>query len=198
MALNAYQAAMKRAITSDEEERLRRIASQNGQGATQGATQGAVPGNSVLAQAQTALAQKKAGAGATGAQGTGDWQDLWQAGPLVTGQAASQASPSYADRGMTGYFKSSDGNIYNYETAPDDVLASHGLMRYEDGAVLLAPTARPYGIETPVEEGLRRAEHPGQRNVPEQAGYGAVVSKDHDVLNLFLTCQDGFLNMSWH
>ena len=95
---------------------------------------------------EEAVAGNAANSGA-GGQPEG-WWHLWQAGPLVTGEAASHASPSYADRGLHGYFQSSDGTIYNYDTAPDDVLARHGMVRGGDGVVELAPTARPEGLST--------------------------------------------------
>ena len=170
-----YQAALKRAITSDEQERLRRLAETSGtsQDAEQAGASGSLSGQngSVQIQATGSGAMPKIVGPASSVNGTlpkivgpasptngntagaannadnyrGDWQDLWQAGSLVTGQPTGGADTSYANRGMTGYFKSSDGNIYNYETAPDDVLARHGLMRYEDGAVLLAPSANALG-----------------------------------------------------
>lgn len=72
--------------------------------------------------------------------GYGEW-DLWQHGPLselYTGETAPR------DGYLHGYFKSTDGQVYSYDTAPDDVLLRHHMYRDPTtGGVSIAPTVFP-------------------------------------------------------
>ena len=72
--------------------------------------------------------------------GYGEW-DLWQHGPLsklYTGETDPK------DGYLHGYFKGSDGTVYSYDTAPDEVLWRFGMYRDPaTGGVSIAPGAIP-------------------------------------------------------
>lgn len=70
--------------------------------------------------------------------------DLWQHGPL---SELYEEKKYPNDGGLHGFFKSSDGNVYEYDTAPQEVLLRHGCVRGEDGIVRLAPAVTPPHME---------------------------------------------------